>query len=267
MSVNSHIINSKFIMKQFKISSIDGQVHILDMTNLKLSRKGPGELGTEEGYYDDETEKYLSDLYEGPLSRLLEILINNPDYDLNQDDCNLIGDFLVALYARDPDILPKTYEKTVIAKGLNISINASDLVRTCERTNLRKEFFDDHFPMILINNSSVDFISSVYGCSVTVNVNSGQACWYLPLTPRLAIQFINNSDWEKIFNKVPHGEINEDQAKCVEHFNDQMADYVDLKVNDAIDASHDIYYLFSNREDELKRIKNRIKAERKTKGA
>lgn len=43
-----------------------------------------------------------------------------------------------------------------------------------------------------------------------------------------------------------------------------MADYVDLKVNDAIDDSHDIYYLFSNKEDELKRIKNRIKAERKT---
>lgn len=267
MSVNSHIINSKFIMKQFKISSTDGQVHSLDMTNLKLSKKGPGELGTEEGYYDDETEKYLSDLYEGPLSKLLETLINNPYHDLSQYDCNLIGDFLVALYARDPDMLPKTYKKTVIAKGLNIPINASYLVRACEGTDLRKEFFDDHFPMILINNSPVDFISSVYGCSVTVNKNSGQKCWYLPLTPRLAIQFINKQDWEKIFKKVTHGEINEDQVKCVEHFNDQMADYVDLKVNDAIDDSHDIYYLFSNNEDELKRIKNRIKAERKTKGA
>lgn len=164
-------------------------------------------------------------------------------------------------------MLPKTYKKTVIAKGLNIPINASYLVRACEGTDLRKEFFDDHFPMILINNSPVDFISSVYGCSVTVNKNSGQTCWYLPLTPRLAIQFINKQDWEKIFKKVTHGEINEDQVKCVEHFNDQMADYVDLKVNDAIDDSHDIYYLFSNNEDELKRIKNRIKAERKTKGA
>ena len=267
MSINSHIINSKFIMKQFKISSTDGQVHILDMSNLKLSRKGPGELGTEEGYYDDETEKYLSDLYEGPLSRLLKILINNPDYDFNQDDCNLIGDFLVALYARDPDILPKTYEKTVVAKGLNIPINASDIVRTCENTRLRNMFFDDHFPMLLINNSSLDFISSVYGCSVTINKDSGQTCWYLPLTPRLAIQFIHNSDWERIFNEVTHGEINEDQVKCVEHFNDQMADYVDLKVSEAVDKSHDIYYLFSNKEDELKRIENRIKTERKTKGA
>lgn len=111
-------------MKQFKISSTDGQVHSLDMTNLKLSKKGLGELGTEEGYYDDETEKYLSDLYEGPLSKLLETLINNPYHDLSQYDCNLIGDFLVALYARDPDMLQKTYKKTVIAKGLNIPINA-----------------------------------------------------------------------------------------------------------------------------------------------
>lgn len=254
-------------MKQFKISPKDGQVHILDMKNLKLSRKGPGELGTEEGYYDDTTEKYLSDLYEGPVSRLLDLLINNPDYDLKQDDCNLIGDFLVALYARDPDILPKTYEKTVIAKGLNISINASDIVKTCERTRLRNIFFDNHFPMILINNSSLDFISSVYGCCVTVNKDSGQSCWYLPLTPRLAIQFIHNSDWENIFNKTTHGEINDDQVKCIEHFNDQMADYVDLKVNEAIDDSHDIYYLFANKEDELKRIKQRIKSERKKKGA
>ena len=69
-------------------------------------------------------KKYLSDLYEGPLSKLLETLINNPYHDLSQYDCNLIGDFLVALYARDPDILPKTYKKTVIAKGLNIPINA-----------------------------------------------------------------------------------------------------------------------------------------------
>ena len=68
--------------------------------------------------------KYLSDLYEGPLSKLLETLINNPYHDLSQYDCNLIGDFLVALYARDPDMLPKTYKKTVIAKGLNIPINA-----------------------------------------------------------------------------------------------------------------------------------------------
>lgn len=104
-------------MKQFKISSTDGQIHSLDMTNLILSKKGPGELETEEGYYDDETEKYLSDLYEGPLSKLLETLINNPYHDLSQYDCNLIGIFLLLCMLEILICCQKHIKKQLLLKG------------------------------------------------------------------------------------------------------------------------------------------------------
>lgn len=262
MPVKSHIINSKFIIEKFRISETDGQVYTLNLVDLKLSRKGPAELGTEYGYYSDSTEKNLSDKYEGPMSQLFKRVIDNNEYDFVQTDCNLIGDFLVALYARNPDILPKTYSKS-IAKPLSIIINHSDILEMCERTNLRNLFFDNHYPMILINNTTVDFISSVYGCSVTYNIKSNKTNWFFPLTPKLAIQFINNDDWESLYNKCTHGEINEDQVETVKYFNTQIADALDLMLSKAIDKTHDIYYLFSNSNVELKRLKIKFKSERK----
>lgn len=195
MAVESHIINSWFLIDKFRISHNDGQVFTLNLKDLKLSRKGPKELGTEFGYYNDDVEKYLSSKYEGPFSQLLNKIIDNNDYQLSQDDCDLIADFLVALYVRNPDILPKTYAKSILAKTLNITITPSDIVRVCEKTNLRNIFFANHYPMIIVNNSSVDFISSIYGCTIAYNKNTGGTCWFLPLTPKLAIQFINNDDW------------------------------------------------------------------------
>lgn len=71
-TINSHIQNSRFLINELRISQTDGQVHILNLNDYTLSRKGPRELGTELGYFDDETEKYLSKEYEGPLSVLLK---------------------------------------------------------------------------------------------------------------------------------------------------------------------------------------------------
>ena len=265
MAVDSHIINSRFLIDQFRISPTDGQVFTLNLKNLKLSRKGPKELGVEFGYYDDDAEQYLSHEYEGPLSQLLHRIIDDNDYQLSQDERDLIADFLVVMYARNPDILPKTYAKSILAKELNITITASDIVRICGNTNLRNLFFDDHCPMIIINNSSVGFVSSIYGCSITYNKITGKTCWLLPLTPRLAIQFINNDDWEKRYNKIPIGEINEEEAEYVRYFNNQIADSLDSALSSAIDDSHDIYYLFSNNDVELKRLKNKYKKKGKTK--
>lgn len=71
-TINSHIQNSRFLINELRISQTDGQVHILNLNDYTLSRKGHRELGTELGYFDDETEKYLSKEYEGPLSVLLK---------------------------------------------------------------------------------------------------------------------------------------------------------------------------------------------------
>ena len=70
-TINSHIQNSRFLINEFRISQTDGQVHILNLNDYTFSRKGPRELGTELRYFDDDTEKYLSTKYEGPLSVLL----------------------------------------------------------------------------------------------------------------------------------------------------------------------------------------------------
>lgn len=119
-TINSHIQNSRFLINEFRISQTDGQVHILNLNDYTLSRKGPRELGTELGYFDDETEKYLSKEYEGPLSVLLTKIKEDNNYNISVSDANTIADFLVVLFARNPDILPKTYNQTVIAKGLGM---------------------------------------------------------------------------------------------------------------------------------------------------
>ena len=204
-TINSHIQNSRFLINEFRISQTDGQVHILNLNDYTLSRKGPRELG----YFDDETEKYLSKEYEGPLSVLLKKIKEDNNYNITISDANTIADFLVLLFARNPDILSKTYNQTVIAKGLGITITPSNIVQICKRTDLKNKFFDDHYPVILINNTSTNFISSIKGCAFVMNKETKKTTWYLPLTPKIGIFFVNNEDWKEMFNNATHIDLND----------------------------------------------------------
>ncbi len=256
-TINSHIQNSRFLINEFRISQTDGQVHILNLNDYTLSRKGPRELGTELGYFDDETEKYLSTKYEGPLSVLLSKIKADNNYNITVDDANTIADFLVVLFARNPDILPKTYNQTVIAKGLGITVTPSNIVQICERTDLRNKFFDDHYPAILVNNTSTNFISSIKGCAFVMNKETKKTTWYLPLTPKLGIFFVNNEDWEKMFGKATHIDLNE--KECIDYYNDLIAQCEIQDMNDALDDLHKNFYLFSSTKDELLAIKDKYK--------
>lgn len=256
-TINSHIQNSRFLINEFRISQTDGQVHILNLKDYTFSRKGPRELGTELGYFDDDTEKHLSMKYEGPLSVLLSKIKADNNYNITVDDANTIADFLVVLFARNPDILPKTYNQTVIAKGLGITINPSNIVQICEKTDLRNKFFDDHYPAILINNTSINFISSIKGCAFAMNKETKKTTWYLPLTPKLGIFFVNNEDWEKMFGKATHIDLNE--KECIDYYNDLIAQCEIQDMNDALDDLHKNFYLFSSTKDELVAIKDKHK--------
>lgn len=68
--VNSHIQLPKFILKRFR--GTDGKVRYLTLSDLMLHSSGVKNLGTEQGYYSEDMEKYLNREVENAYSKLVD---------------------------------------------------------------------------------------------------------------------------------------------------------------------------------------------------
>jgi enolase len=90
-----------------------------------------------------------------------------------------------------------------------------------------------------------------------MNKETKKTTWYLPLTPKLGIFFVNNDDWEKMFNKATHMDLNDKES--IDYYNDLIAQCEIQDIKDAIDDQHKNFYLFSSTKDELITIKDKYK--------
>lgn len=90
-----------------------------------------------------------------------------------------------------------------------------------------------------------------------MNKETKKTTWCLPLTPKLGIFFVNNDDWEKMFNKATHMDLNDKES--IDYYNDLIAQCEIQDIKDAIDDQHKNFYLFSSTKDELITIKDKYK--------
>ena len=249
MVIRSHIQNSKFIIKKFKISDSNGCVRVLSTLDGSISNKGPMELGTQDDYYDSDTEQYLSNNYESPfaaiVNHLLECEKNNLSIILAGQDIETIKKFLVMLFVRKPSLLDESYNKTTIAKALGIKPSPSSFVRLLEKTSLVDDLLGQ-LNFVAVYNKNVNnkkFVSSIRGFSV-FGCSKERMMWWLPISPDFGICFADKESFDNMFQNSHLVTIEED--KVIEFFNDKLA-------SATVDCGETI--IFSSNDLELSRIK------------
>ena len=249
MAIRSHVQNSKFIIKQFKISDSNGCVRALNILDGSISDKGPMEIGTQIDYYDSDTEQYLSNNYESPFALVVNKFLNCEIDELSptfsENDIQSVKKFLIMLFIRKPSLLDESYDKTVIAKALGIKPSPSTFVRLLEQTNLVDELLGDLEIVAICNKNSNNkkFVSSIRGF-VAFGNSKKQIMWWLPISPDFGICFVDKTSFAEIFQNSSYVTIAEDEM--VEFFNDKLA-------KATIDCGETI--IFSSTDLELNRIK------------
>lgn len=169
--VDSHVKNSKTIIKNFRKSKDDGNTYALNLKTWEIDDKmGPRKIGTVYGYYDSATEDFLSAKYETPMGEIVKILQeweeHNKCEQLTKEQITDIRRFLTMLMVREPSMIDKVEAKTVIAKELGIKPTPSKFVQLLEKTDLVDIFFAKHYPVCVFNEANKTFISSIKGFHV-----------------------------------------------------------------------------------------------------
>ena len=134
--VNSHVQNSKSIIKEFGISANDGNTYVINVPNKTIEIKGPEKIGVIKGYFDKDGEKFLCKAYETPLGNVISKIktnsLNGAVVKLNVDEINIIADFLVMLLVREPSIIVSTLDKTIIAKMIGYNPTHTEFIKKVE---------------------------------------------------------------------------------------------------------------------------------------
>ena len=242
MGIDSHVQLSRLVIKEFKISETNGNTYVLDIPNNSIYEKGPSRIGIIKSYYDKSTEKYLSDKYETPMGQIIKELkdweITDSANLLNEQQIKVISEFLTVLFVREPSLIDKTVEKTIFAKALGIKPTPSKFVRLLEKTTLVADFFNNHYPVVAFNKNERKFISSINGFYVWKDIFN-DFNWWFPVTPTIAIHFVGNNFFEKVYECSSCIEVD---AESVEQRNFKMYESAKKASNQ---------YVFSNDYDAL----------------
>lgn len=248
--VDSHVQNSRTIIKNFRKSVEDGNTYALNLKTWNIDeKKGPSKIGIIYGYYNKDTEDFLSAKYETPVGNVIKILQGWEE----EKTCGLltneqqidIARFLTMLMVREPSMIDKTEAKTVIAKELGIKPTPSEFVHMLEKTNLVNIFFANHYPVCIFNEANKKFVSSIKGFCVWLSVN-GSLNWWFPVTPTIAIQYVGEDVFHNLYNGSSCAVINEDKI---------VINYNNLMIESAIKEGNE--YIFSSVDDELIRLKEK----------
>lgn len=166
---------------------------------------------------------------------------------LTDSEILYIKRFLTMLMIREPSLIDKTVEKTIIAKELGVKPTPSKFVKMLEHTNLVDKFFENHYPVIIFNKTSKPYISSIRGFCVWQSTFN-KLNWWFPVTPTLAIHFVDSGVFSKLYKQSSGAEMPDE--KSVEFYNEKI-------IESAIEQGNK--YVFSNTRDELERLLNKYK--------
>ena len=254
MAIRSHVQNSRFIIKRFRISNTNGCVKVLNLKDGTILEKGPMEIGTQNDYFDEETEQFLSNRYESPFAAVVNSIENDCKNGVYNTFSNEFIDaakrFLIMLFIRKPEILDKSFDSTKIAKFLNYKPTPSEFVRLLEKTELVDQLLGDKKMVVVLNYNTNDkkFISSVKGFSVYGSkADTNECIWWLPFSPDIGIAFVGDFAFKEFFQGAYYPSLSEDAS--IEYFNDMI---VDTTVNDGGE------FVFTSNNVELDRTKQRL---------
>lgn len=246
--IDSHVQNSRTIIKNFRKSDEDGNTYALNLKTWEIDdKKGPSKIGVIYGYYDSNTEEFLSSKYETPIGNIVKKLqgweAQNTVSSLTASEITDIGRFLTMLMAREPSMIDQAVAKTVIAKELGLKPTPSNFVHMLEKTDLVNTFFDLHYPVVVFNKTDKKFISSIKGFCAWKSVNE-TANWWFPVTPTIAIHYVGADVFKDLYKKSSAAVLTDE--KSIEGYNDMM-------MRAAIRENN--VYVFSNTDTELIRLK------------
>lgn len=247
--MDSHVLNSKSIIKNFKISETNGNVYSLNLNTWEIEdKKGPNGIGTILDYFDKETEDYLSKNVERPLGLIVKKLkeneLNKNVFTLNENEIDHIRNFLTVLLCREPSIIEKTYEKSLIVKELGIKLTPSKFIKLVNNTQLKHIYFGNHYPVIVFNESNVSFISSISGFHLWKSIYD-KINWWFPVTPTIAIDFVDELTFKNLYQYSSCAIVSE--SLVAQNHNNNMLEN-ELKSTFKI--------IFSNDINEINRIKD-----------
>ena len=253
MSIRSHVQNSKFIIKRFKISDSNGNVRALDLNDWTIKDKGPMETGTIEDYFDENAEQFLSQKYEGPVGKIVSNVIkaneNGTSYTVSVGDIENLKKFLMMLFLRNPAILDSSYDKTVLAKQFGLKPTPShflDLI-DIKIPEFVARYLANLKTVLIFNKNTTGrvFVSSVKGFSVVGELEKNTAEWWLPVSPYFGIAFVDDNYYKEVFQS----------AHVVDLTDDSMFDYLNRRIVDAT-INDGGSFVFSNTDLELEKIKS-----------
>lgn len=246
--INSHVQNSKVVIKQFSISDKDGRVLTLNLKNGLIRKTSPKNIGTKFGYYDDNAEQLLSSKFETPMGIIIKKLKDIEKIDrcvnFNEKEIEQISRFIIVLFLRSPQIVEGTNIKSIFANLLNIKITPSDIIKTIENTSIIEQFSKNHYPVVIFNENEVKFISSISGLIVYQNKSTSETCWFVPITPTIAIHYVGDEFFNNVYQNHTSVGISESDVKF---YNEKLTE-------SAIKRGDEVVFSASN--DELIRLKS-----------
>ena len=247
---NSHVTINNEIIKNFFVSVSNRNLWSINLMNLRKSDKTSTKKFTIKHFYSSEIEEFLCENFESKMGCVISKLKKNWQIKLDENDEKIIKDFLIQLLNRNIDVI----------KGINESLGFEDyfssLTPLIIENKIERNYFKDYKISIFFNNTDLSFISSTYGLGFawpdgTIYENS----FIIPISPKIIIQIYKNYDWLEI-NKLK--QINIDNICAIKYLNSCIASFAYSMYKNSNSKEFDIFYLFSNQENEIERIKNLI---------
>ena len=178
--MNSHKQMPRGILKQFEDNNSFLYYVDLSQQNYSVKKGHAKSINTEDGYYDDETEKYLNVKIENHLYAILSFLSEN-----HGDECIIPSEiskhsflYLYSLIARSPDYMD----------DLPQSLRDKKIKTIIEKAEEKAFLEDTHQMSFIINNTDYPFILPNGGI---IGIGKDLVC---PLSPKYALYFYNSDE-------------------------------------------------------------------------
>jgi len=245
MAQKSHIQITRALLKNFSHKSfINGKpegrkAFYLDLKDNQIKEEKINILGTEEGYYSAEMENYLSKNVE---SKFGVIMRNAFDYTNGKIerftiDSVIIKTFFLYSILRSNYIFNKVNnDRSALAKLLLPPISHEEILLHPEAA---EGAFSDYFANIFFNDSTTDLVIPK-NCVYQVAYKSGNACAFLPITPKIAFILMQNNDNDEMFHGDSMLAANTSEESLINIFNEKALEYEQNWSNKFIVASRTI---------------------------
>lgn len=254
-SVNSHIQVPLCVLKEF--SSSEGFLnefgkperynYVYHLCQDKsIEKLKVEEANAEFGYFEDEVEKYLSQL-ESDFSIVKSNIIkcvrtDQKEYFYKETDVGIIKQYCSLCWVRSPAFVKQVKEKSVLIDILaNAKQNAVIYTYLCHR-NIVDDIFKNLNFTVIINKSNINFLLPQYGVVCVGKQESLNV--YIPISTKVLIllsrkNYFNNGN-------INFGIFNETE---VDKFN---------KIAITTDFKYNVGSVFAKKENDLTRYKDHI---------